>query len=153
MSGRVKVDTNREATDPTSFEVGYGRPPQHSRFKPGQSGNPKGRPKGSRSLKAILEEALSSSVTITDSGIPKKFALQELLFKAMISKAVKGDPRSTALLVRLMEQFGLSKSDGEQNTPLIVNVVRLSDAPLPSDEDALPTEQTWWSRAKIAPSR
>jgi hypothetical protein len=127
MSGRAKADKNREATDPASYEVGYRRPPRHSRFKPGQSGNPKGRPKGSKSLKTLLEGALSSSVTITENGILKKVALQELLFKAMIGKAVKGDTRSTALLVKLMEQFGLSKPDGKQNTPLIVEIVRFGE--------------------------
>src|SRR5207244_10457945 len=81
MSGRSNADESEKASDPASYEVGYGRPPQHSRFKPGQSGNIKGRPKGSKSLKAILEEALSSSVTITENGVLKKVALQELLFK------------------------------------------------------------------------
>jgi hypothetical protein len=135
MSGRVKADENREATDPASYEVGYGRPPRHSRFKPGQSGNPKGRPKGSKSLKTLLEDALSSPITITECGVPKKIALQELLFKAMVGKAVKGDARSTALLVKLMEQFGLSKPDGSENTPLIVEIVRFGEGPLPSDKD------------------
>jgi hypothetical protein len=124
MSGQLKKDNGKEVTDPASYEVGYGRPPRHSRFKPGQSGNPKGRPKGSKSLKTLLEQALSSSVTITENGFPKKIALQELLFKAMVGKAVKGDIRATAVLVKLMEQFGLSKPDGEQNTPLIVEIVR-----------------------------
>ena len=50
----------------------------------------------------------------------------------MVGKAVKGDARSTALLIKLMEQFGLSKPDGEQNTPLVVQIVRFSKKPLPS---------------------
>ena len=100
-------------TDPASYEVGYGRPPRHSRFKPGQSGNPKGRPKGSKSLKTLLEEALSSPITITEGGVPRKMELRQLLFKAMVGKAVKGDARATAVLVKLMEQFGLSRPDGD----------------------------------------
>ena len=131
-------DGSPEDADPAPYEVGYGRPPRHSRFRPGKSGNPKGRPKGSKSLKAILEAALSSPVTIPENGVPKKFSLQELLFKAMIGKAVKGDARATALLVRLMEQFGISKPDGEENTPLVVNVVRFDDKPASADKN------TWW---------
>jgi Family of unknown function (DUF5681) len=72
MSGRVKAGDSKGATDPAaSYEVGYGRPPRHSRFKPGQSGNPKGRPKGSKSLKTLLEGALSLPITITECGVPR----------------------------------------------------------------------------------
>jgi len=49
-----------ETTEPAQYEVGYGRPPKATRFKPGCSGNPKGRPKGSKAPKTLLEEALSS---------------------------------------------------------------------------------------------
>ena len=101
--------------------VGYKKPPKDTQFKKGQSGNPKGRPKGSKSLKTLLEEALSSPITITEGGVPRKTELRQLLFKAMVGKAVKGDARATAVLVKLMEQFGLSKPDGSDH--YIINVI------------------------------
>ena len=112
--GPAKKEKGKEVTDPASYEVGYGRPPRHSRFKSGLSGNPEGRPKGSKSLKTLLVEALSSSVTILEGGVPKKMELRQLLFKGLVGKAVKGDARSTAVLVKLMEKFGLSQPDEKE---------------------------------------
>ena len=54
--------------DPGSFEVGYGRPPLHSRFKPGQSGNPKGRAKQSRNMRTIVQQVLSENMQIREGG-------------------------------------------------------------------------------------
>ena len=48
------------------YQVGYGRPPQHTRFPKGQSGNPKGRPKGSRALASIWLRAMNEKVTINE---------------------------------------------------------------------------------------
>ena len=114
MSGRALMKRSRESTATKSYDIGYGRPPVHSRFKKGESGNPKGRPKGAKSMKALLEEALSSSVTIMEGGVPRKTELRRLLFKSLVGKAVKGDARSTAVLVKLMEQYGLSKPMARQ---------------------------------------
>lgn len=50
------------------YEVGYGRPPEQHRFKRGQSGNPRGRPKGARGFKTMLEEELSGTVTVSSGG-------------------------------------------------------------------------------------
>ena len=46
------------------FEVGYGKPPRHTRFKTGRSGNPRGRRKGQRNLAAVLREVLRQTVKV-----------------------------------------------------------------------------------------
>lgn len=50
------------------YTVGYGKPPRHTRFQKGQSGNPRGRPKGARGLKADLRAELSERVRVTENG-------------------------------------------------------------------------------------
>jgi hypothetical protein len=50
------------------FEAGYGKPPRHTRFKKGQSGNPRGRPKGSKNLTTLLTEALNEPVIVAENG-------------------------------------------------------------------------------------
>src|SRR5258707_14185668 len=50
------------------YEVGYRKPPGHTRFKKGQSGNPKGRPAGAKNLSTLLSEALNEPVVVTENG-------------------------------------------------------------------------------------
>jgi hypothetical protein len=106
--------SNRSSANrPDIYEVGYGKPPVATRFKPGQSGNAKGRPKGSTSARAALEKTLSAPITITEGGVARRVEQLEAMFKATMAKALRGDARAAALVVRLMEQFGLSEKNGE----------------------------------------
>ena len=73
---------------PGGYGVGYGRPPQHTRFKPGQSGNPKGRPKGTINLKTDLMEELSERISVSEGGKPKKLSKQRALLKSLVAKAI-----------------------------------------------------------------
>src|SRR6478609_8709514 len=85
------------------YEVGYGRPPQHTRFRPGCSGNPKGRPKGTQNLKTDLMEELSERISISEGGKPKKLSKQRALLKSLLAKAItKSDARAANILLNLM---------------------------------------------------
>jgi hypothetical protein len=79
--------------------VGYKRPPKHTRFKPGQSGNPKGRPKNARSLKAEFLEELSEVIRIREGDREMKISKQRAFVKALIAAAIKGDMRAASALV------------------------------------------------------
>ena len=88
---------------PGADGVGYGRPPQHTRFKPGQSGNPKGRPKSTINLKTDLMEELSERVSVSEGGKPKKLSKQRALLKSLVAKAItKSDARAANILLNLM---------------------------------------------------
>jgi len=106
------------------YEVGYGKPPQSSRFQKGRSGNPKGRPKGSRSAKSLLEQALAAPITISEGGTTKVVEQRMALFKAMVARAIKGDARSAALVVRLMEQLQLTeRTEAHEPVTLIRRII------------------------------
>ena len=59
--------------DKTDYKVGYKRPPLHTRFRKGQSGNPRGRPRGSKNFSTLLTEALNEPVVVTEDGRRRKF--------------------------------------------------------------------------------
>ena len=81
--------------------VGPGKPPRHTRFKPGQSGNPKGRPKGSKNLATELQQQLRKMVTITVDGKPKRMAVQEVIARRLANDSMKGTTRAIELLIKL----------------------------------------------------
>jgi hypothetical protein len=97
----------------TPYEVGYGRPPLHSRFKPGQSGNPRGRPKGPRSIDQVLRQALDRRVPDPRGGA-RTISMLELIVQSLVLGAAKRDPRMLRLLIGLLDR--LSKSEAETTT-------------------------------------
>ena len=90
-------------------DVGYGRPPVQHQFKPGQSGNPRGRPRGRLGMVGLLKKALNERVTITEGGRKRTITMAEAAFKQTARKAVSGDMRATSLLWALI-QFCESRS-------------------------------------------
>lgn len=82
-------------------EVGYRRPPKSGQFKPGQSGNPRGRPKGFRNLATDLADELAETIRIRESGKELKVSKQRAMVKSLVAAAVQGDVRATTALVAL----------------------------------------------------
>jgi len=83
------------------YEIGYGKPPERSRFKPGQSGNPKGRPKGARSLKTIVHEVLGEKISVRTNGKERRVSRLEALILRQVELAVKGNMRALEKLLQL----------------------------------------------------
>jgi len=90
------------------YEVGYGKPPRHSRFKKGRSGNPAGRPKGRRSIEQTLLKLAMKVYTIRRNGEVERATAPEALFHVMFAKAGKGDAsiaiKLTELLLKVEER-------------------------------------------------
>ncbi len=91
----------------TEYEIGYGKPPLHSRFRPGQSGNPRGRPKGALGLKATLRKVLGQTVTVREGEVVRRVTRLEAVLLSLIARALKGDAKAIATVLelsRLVEQ-------------------------------------------------
>lgn len=86
------------------YEVGFGKPPKHSRFAPGKSGNPRGRPRGARGLKTDLMTELSARHTILINGKPVRGNRQQLMMRTLATRAASGDIKAQALLLPLIER-------------------------------------------------
>ncbi len=98
---------------PDDDKAGYKRPPLHTRFKKGRSGNPSGRPKPSPTLAAEFAKALSEKVTVSDNGRHKKISRRELIVKQIMNKAATGDARSIDQFIRLYRGGMLGESTGD----------------------------------------
>lgn len=87
------------------YEVGYGKPPKHTRFKQGQSGNPKGRPKGTHNFETDVKATLSAPVRITRDGKPRKVSTQEAALLRLRERALSGDARALDRLLTLAQAY------------------------------------------------
>ena len=124
--------TLNHAQPAEELDVGYGRPPKHSRFKPGHSGNPRGRPKGPKRLIDAVEASLSEKVTVNENGSRRQIAKREAIAKQLVNKAASGDLAAIKLLSQLMnkthDQNGPSVTDpetaNESDASVIAAIVR-----------------------------
>jgi hypothetical protein len=112
------------------YAVGYGRPPTHTRFKPGQSGNPRGRRKGLRNVRTVVEEALNQRVKIREGDRTRSLTKLELTMLTMVTAAAKGDAKAQASLFGLMRSLGMA---GETPPPPQSESVTSNDAALIAD--------------------
>lgn len=97
------------------YEVGYGRPPKHSRWTSGEFGNPKGRRKGARGLKTDLDAELRETLTIQMNGKKVKGTSQRLMLRTLAVRAASGDVRASRVLLDLILQiFGADDRGGKQ---------------------------------------
>ena len=87
----------REAT----YDIGYKKPPVAHQFKPGQSGNPKGRPPGAKGMNALVRETLGGKLTVRTAEGTKKISKIEAVLQKTLEKALKGDARAQFELMKL----------------------------------------------------
>ena len=99
MTKPKKPAANESGSD---YEVGYGKPPRHTRFQPGVSGNPRGRPKGTNNLKTDLTEELGENIVIREGDRSQKISEQRALLKSVVNRAIKGDVRAISIALSTM---------------------------------------------------
>lgn len=90
--------------DDEDYKVGYGKPPKATQFKKGQSGNPKGRPKGSLNAATVMKKIAAEMVTVPENGREIRMSKLELLLRKIFHRAAKGDNRSTDITLHLVDQ-------------------------------------------------
>ena len=98
---------------PKNTNVGFCHPPEHARFKKGQSGNPRGRPKGTLNLATVLERTLREKVVIHENGRRKVVTKLEAAIKQMVNKSASGDPAALRQLLALV----ISAEERSSQTP------------------------------------
>jgi hypothetical protein len=93
---------------------GYKRPPKTGQFKPGQSGNPRGRPNGTRNLKTDLAKILRKPIRIRENGETREISRQEALLLSLFNKAMQGgDVRAANAIVAMVLKLNPPEPDDE----------------------------------------
>jgi len=87
------------------YEVGYGKPPRHTRFKKGQSGNPRGRPNGSNNLSTLLSEALNEPVIVAEDGGRRTISKRRAIITQLVNRSAKGDLRALKILLDILQEI------------------------------------------------
>src|SRR5207237_9870885 len=80
--------------DRRDYEVGYGKPPQHTRFAKGQSGNPRGRRPGAQNFTTLLREALNEPVIVTENGGRRKVSKRQAIVTQLVNRSATADFRA-----------------------------------------------------------
>ena len=105
-------------TNSNDDTVGYGRPPKSTQFKPGQSGNPSGRPRGARNFRTELLEELAEPITVKDSGRDVTVSKQRACIKTIVAAAIGGNARACEALLGICAKFGVDpETDNRELAP------------------------------------
>ncbi len=89
----------------SDYEVGYSKPPQHTRFAKGQSGNPRGRPSGAKNFTTLLREALNEPVIVTENGGRRKVSKRQAIVTQLVNRSATADFRAIKILLDIVRDM------------------------------------------------
>ncbi len=100
-----------------AYEVGYGRPPRETRFRPGHSGTPRGRPKKPKSIREKFARELDRKVAVREDGRVRKIPKIDLWVRRVIADAIKGSHQASRILIEMRSASDdeIAKGIAEQN--------------------------------------
>ena len=101
--------------DKKSYDTGYKKPPKEHQFTKGQSGNPRGRPKGSKNVATLLQEELAQTIIVQEQGQNKSIKKLDAIVKQLVMKALKGDSRAIEYLFKQLNLNTDQETDKTSN--------------------------------------
>ena len=104
MAGRKKGPDTPGAGDEDD-KVGPGNPPKHSQWQKGQSGNPRGRPKGTRDWSVVAEEELAQMVTVTEGGKSRRLTKQQIAVKSLVNELCRGNLKAWPIILQMTDKI------------------------------------------------
>lgn len=107
---------------PKDNKVGYKNPPKSGQFKPGQSGNPKGRPKGSQNLGQAIQKAFKKKVEVTQGGKTKRVTLKDAFAMRLVHSAIHGKVGEQIRVLQAIDKYAPSLLEVEPEGPEEINI-------------------------------
>jgi len=98
--------SDHDEAPPADGEVGYGKPPKHTRFKPGQSGNRKGRPRGARGRAQIVQAIAEETHLVTENGVRQRRSTLELVLLSLRNRSLTGSVKAFRAVHELLQRYG-----------------------------------------------
>ena len=99
-------------------ESGYKNPPKHSRFQKGRSGNPAGRPKGSKNTLKLLDAVLEQEIKIQQEGKTISITKKQAMLMQLVNAAVRGEIKAIAALFPYMMQLDMKEEQSLETSKL-----------------------------------
>ncbi len=123
-------------------DVGYGKPPRANQFKPGESGNPKGRPKGAKSAETILGELLQQKISLNERGRTRRITVLEGILRRIAEDCLKGNIKSAAFLLNRLQAMSSGETDesglSEDEQTVLETYLKKFQSNLDPEQDDLP---------------
>ena len=100
---------------PRDYVVGYGKPPVHTRFQKGRSGNPKGRPRGKKNMSTLLSAPLDAAIMVVENGRRKKISKREAIITQLVNKSASADLKATQIVLAMLQDVQARADDSSDS--------------------------------------
>lgn len=97
--------SKRKSSKSSYEKVGYRKPPKTTQFKKGESGNPRGRPKGSRNVGAVLRDVIDQKIQITENGKIRHLPALEVMLRRAFNDAMRSGPGAQKFFFSLIDRY------------------------------------------------
>ena len=139
---KIAPNSPNEADSPAEptgdYEIGRGKPPRHAGFQKGRSGNPKGRPKGSKNLATLVNQALDETVMVTEDGRRRRVTKREQVITQLVNKSAAADLKATQIVLAMLRDVD-SQADGSADPAVFTEpdheIIRRIQARLRNEND------------------
>jgi hypothetical protein len=103
---------------PGGYDVGYRKPPKATQFKKGRSGNPKGRPKGSKNFGTQVASTFARKISVHEKGRERRITMAEAILLKLSARAIAGDMAAVRAAIALLQ---ISQDEGKPITRMFTS--------------------------------